>query len=355
MSKYNILVVDDDYASRLFLQKTLEKDNYRVTPCKSGDEALKELKADHYHMVISDLRMQGIDGLELLKQIKKTDYQISVIILTGHASIQTAIEALRLGASDYLTKPVNMDELKIRVSKAIERLQLELKLKEAERQMTYHATITTANHEINQPLTVILSGTDMLAMELEKRGLMDNKLGNYIHMIQKAGHRIATILRRFREISSPVIQSIPHGMKMIELEVESRKSPEKIRQVLVIEDEENLRQVFKEILETEGIRVITASNGEDGYNLYKAQSKMIDLVLLDFYLPDAKAPAVLNKLRSCNPHVKVVLTSGFQFDEEMRKTLDKGAIGFLGKPFDRDQMVNFVKEALSFQKQTYSE
>ena len=223
MQPFQILIVDDDYASRLLISKILEKENYKLIQSSNGFDAINMMQKESFDLIISDLKMEGMDGIELLQKIKYHDPLISVIILTGHASINSAIEALRLGAVDYLMKPVNADELKIRVKKALERTQLEKRLTEIERQLTYNATVTTANHEINQPLTVILSGVDMIKMEFKRQGLTEKKIANYLSLIDKSSHRIANILKNLREISSPVIQKIPHGMRMIDLGKRGRK------------------------------------------------------------------------------------------------------------------------------------
>ncbi len=349
MSDIKVLVVDDDYSSRLFLQKVLEKESYPTTLCSDGLEALEILNRQSFDLVITDLKMESVGGIELLEKIKFTDPQIAVIILTGHASIKTAIEALRLGASDYLIKPINIEELRIRVRKALERQDLERRLTEAERRITYNATITTANHEINQPLTVILSGTDMIKMELERRGVSDAKIFNYIQLIQKASHRIATILRKFREISSPVIQKIPHGMQMIELKVEKKEKKPEEQYILVIEDEENLREIIKDVLENESFKVILAASSQEGIELYKSQGDLIDLILLDFHLPDAPGSQVFEKLMEINPDTKIIITSGFEFDENIQKVLDQGASGYLSKPFDREQITSLIRQINAYQ------
>ncbi|GAB4368916.1 MAG: hypothetical protein Kow0042_10360 [Calditrichia bacterium] len=348
MPETKILVVDDDSSSRLFLQKVLEKENYPITLCNDGVEALEVLGRQYYDLVITDLKMESIDGIELLEKIKYIDPEIAVIILTGHASIKTAIEALRLGASDYLIKPVNIEELRIRVKKALERKELERRLKEAERRITYNATITTANHEINQPLTVILSGSDMIRMELERKNITDQKIFNYLQLTQKAVHRIAEILRRFREISSPTILKIPHGMRMIELNMEKQKKTAQENYVLIIEDEENLRQILKGVLEDGGFQVILAADAKEGIGIYKSHHDIIELVLLDFHLPDTPGSVVFDKLREVNSSVKIILTSGFEFDDSIQETLNKGAIGFVGKPFNREQILSLVRQVYNY-------
>ena len=345
MDVHRILVVDDDYASRLMLKKTLQQERYEITLCSNGNEAIEALQKDSYDLVITDLIMDGISGIELLSKVKEISSDIATILLTGHASLETAIEAVRLGASDYLAKPVNLDELRIRVKRALERVELEKRLYEAERKLTYHATIATANHEINQPLTVIISAIDMVKMELERLGITDERLFNYLDLMHKSSMRIANILRKLREITSPKIQEVPLGMKMIEMQEESSTAGKKHpRYILVIEDEENLRQIVQDVLESEGYKVVMAQTAEEGVNLYHSNKELIEVVVLDFYLPDADGLEVLGRLMKENKKVKVLLTSGFDVDDSVRQALQMGAMDFIRKPFNRQQILSAIQK-----------
>lgn len=347
MEQYHILVVDDDYASRLMLKKALEQDNYVVTLCSSGNDALTLLQNQQFDMVLTDLIMQGISGIDLLERVRDLDKDIATILLTGHASIETAVQAVRLGASDYLLKPINLEELQIRVRRAFERLDLEKRLYEAERKLTYNATIATTNHEINQPLTVIISAIDMVKMELQKLNINNQRLTNYLQLMHKSSLRIANILRKLREITSPKIQDVPLGMKMIEIR-EDRAASADSRYILVIEDEEQLRQIMQSVLSTESYKVILAETAHEGIDLYRADRDLIELVILDFNLPDSDGLEVFQQLQSIKPDVKVLLTSGFDVDDSVHKALKMGALEFIRKPFNRQQILEFVKKTYSY-------
>jgi DNA-binding NtrC family response regulator len=347
MSQIQVLVVDDDYASRLLITKILEKDNYRTSTCTNGLEGLDQLKKHSYDLLISDLKMEGMDGMQLLQKARSLDPNIAVIILTGYASMQTAIDSLRLGAVDYLMKPINIEELKIRVKKAIERINLERRIKEIERQMTYNATVTTANHEINQPLTVILSGIDMIKMEFEKKGITDPQLLKYLILIEKSSTRIANILRNLREITSPVIQKIPLGMQLVELANKNQSKRAFEKYILVIEDEEQIRILVKDMLEEAGYKVILSSNAEEGIQIYQSQMQFIELVVLDYFLPDSVGLDVVKKIKQFDPHCKILITSGFELDQEIQKVIESGAIGFLSKPFNREQILQYIQNISS--------
>ena len=119
----NILVVDDDMSVRTTFLSVLRKEGYRVTAVKNGYEAIKAIDEESFDLALVDLRMSGMDGIEVLEKIKTRRPQTRVIIFTGYGSITTAVEAMRKGAADYLNKPFSPDELKLSVKKALETLE----------------------------------------------------------------------------------------------------------------------------------------------------------------------------------------------------------------------------------------
>lgn len=128
-----ILVVEDDCFFREVFQELLREEGYEVDVAASGAEALEKLFQKEYHVVVTDLVMHGISGLDLLSSVKQYDHAIEVILVTGHANVESAIYALKNGARDYLVKPINHDELKHTVALCIEQRRLldeNLELKE---------------------------------------------------------------------------------------------------------------------------------------------------------------------------------------------------------------------------------
>ena len=123
-SMERILVVEDDSFFRAVLKDILREEGYAVDVASSGAEALEKLANPEYHVVVTDVVMEGIDGLELLSRVKQIDPAIEVIMVTGHANVETAIHALKSGARDYLVKPFNHDELKHTVALCIEQRRL---------------------------------------------------------------------------------------------------------------------------------------------------------------------------------------------------------------------------------------
>ncbi|MBN1966620.1 MAG: response regulator transcription factor [Anaerolineae bacterium] len=117
----SVLVVDDESAIRYSITKTLQRVGYQVDAAASGEEALQLLESRHYEVVLTDIRMPGISGVDLLAHIKKQAPDAIVILLTGYASLETAVESLRLGAHDYLVKPSSSQDIRDSVARGIER------------------------------------------------------------------------------------------------------------------------------------------------------------------------------------------------------------------------------------------
>src|SRR5262245_64897918 len=110
MEPANVLVVDDEKNILSVLKDTLTHFGYRVTCASSAGEALAAIRAELFDAAITDIRMPDMSGLELLREIKRQDESIEVIVMTGYPTITSAVEALKEGAYDYLSKPLIFDE-----------------------------------------------------------------------------------------------------------------------------------------------------------------------------------------------------------------------------------------------------
>src|SRR5689334_4771350 len=120
----HILVVDDDDAIVLTLQAILEAEGYAVEGAVGGAAALDAIRNKHYDLVLTDLKMPAIDGLAVLAEVQKRSPQTVTLMMTGHGSLESALEAVRLGAYEYLSKPTNVEDLKLAVRRSLERKRL---------------------------------------------------------------------------------------------------------------------------------------------------------------------------------------------------------------------------------------
>lgn len=183
-----ILVVDDDADMREMVHDMLKDRGHQVTTASSGQEALRLLGEGDYAVVLSDLRMKGMQGIELLTEIKKTVPDINVILMTAFGSVETAVEAMKYGASDYLTKPVKKDEL-IRV---VERVLREAALrrevsrlrKEVHKEYSFHhilgkskpmqAVFDLIKRVADSPTNILITGESGTGKELVAKAIHYN-------------------------------------------------------------------------------------------------------------------------------------------------------------------------------------
>ncbi len=117
--KVNVLIIDDDEAIQDSCSQILQKEGYQTNVAGSGEEGLRRFKKELFHVVLLDLKMPGMDGMQVLAQIKEESPETPVIIVTGYASVGSAVEAMKQGAFEYLTKPFTPEELRINVNKAL--------------------------------------------------------------------------------------------------------------------------------------------------------------------------------------------------------------------------------------------
>jgi len=129
MSAGRILVVDDDEAIRTLLKDYLVTLGYDVAMAEDGGAALKRFIPGEFDCVISDLMMPGIPGLELLKKIRIQDGKVFVIMITGYPSIDSAVNAIKEGAYDYLIKPFHLEDIRLKVERALSARKMENSLK----------------------------------------------------------------------------------------------------------------------------------------------------------------------------------------------------------------------------------
>ena len=130
MGNGKILIVDDDINIRNGCAEFLTVDGYEVEIAESGETALEMIKHTFYNVVLTDLVMKEIGGIELLKHIKATPNQCEVILMTAYGSIETAVKAMKLGAFDYITKPIDLNKMEITIKHCLHKQKLELKVGE---------------------------------------------------------------------------------------------------------------------------------------------------------------------------------------------------------------------------------
>lgn len=144
MKNYSILLVDDEDIVLTTVGNDLRNEGYDVSTASSGEEGIRKLKENHIDLIITDLLMEGLDGMAVLKEAKKISPEIIVLILTGYKSLSSAVDAMRLGASDYMLKPCDRDELFKRVANCLETLNLKQQMEKNTAELEF------ANEQLKQ-------------------------------------------------------------------------------------------------------------------------------------------------------------------------------------------------------------
>jgi DNA-binding NtrC family response regulator len=135
VAEATILVVDDEKNTREALSKILREDGYDVIAAADGYQAMNVVARDMPDLILADLKMPGMDGIELLSRTRLKGFDVPFVLMTAYGTVETAVEAMRKGAEDYLTKPVNMDELEIQIKKILAHRRLLQETKELKEQL----------------------------------------------------------------------------------------------------------------------------------------------------------------------------------------------------------------------------
>jgi two-component system response regulator HydG len=181
-----ILVVDDEPSQRKMLKANLSLDGYQVFEAEDGQEAISRVADEYFDLILMDNRMSNVDGIEALKEIKKISPGIPVIIITAYASVETAVEALQSGAHDYLTKPLDIEELRIKVQQSLEfwRLKEENILQKRRIENLFDASrIVGRSHKMRQVLETVamVAPTEASVLILGESGTGKELIANALH------------------------------------------------------------------------------------------------------------------------------------------------------------------------------
>lgn len=206
---YTVLIVDDEASNRLLYREILTRSGYLVAEAESGERALELLQENEFDLVITDLHMYQVSGLDVLDAAKQRNETTQVLILTGYGSIQSAVKAMRNGATDFLAKPINQEEFQAKVKNALERRKFQQLLEQQQNKLTQyhqsierdlnlakkiHHTLIPKNME-NDFVAVALQYLPMIGLGGDFAHVYDNHNGTvYLGVIDVTGHGIAAAL-----------------------------------------------------------------------------------------------------------------------------------------------------------------
>ncbi|MBF0537791.1 MAG: response regulator [Nitrospirae bacterium] len=244
---YKVLLIEDHEAAREQLAEFIQKEGFEVLQAESGRVGLDLFLSERPHIVLTDMKMPDIDGIEVIRRIKQLSPDTDIILLTAFGETDIAITALREGALDYLKKPIDLNCLTTAIGRAKERFVM-----------------------------------------------------------------------RQEQTLQPVI--------------------------LLVDDEELPRKRLARVLEKEDWKVITASDGEGAIRLFNITK--IDIVLTDINMPRMNGLQALHQMRGINSDFEAIVFTGYGDEESAIQAMRDGAINFLKKPVDLDQLIVVIEKAL---------
>ncbi len=206
-----ILLIDDEEIIRERLSKLLILDGYEVTTAEDGPRGLEAFDKFLPDVVVSDIKMPQMDGIEVLRIIKERVPNAGVILLSGHGDLASTIKALRIGAFDYLAKPVEYDELAISINRLLDLQSNERERKQLQTQLFQSAKLASVGtlaagiaHELNNPLAVVVAYANEL-LEMIKEPPFDankaNDMARFLDMIVKSSSRMQEIVKNMLSYS----------------------------------------------------------------------------------------------------------------------------------------------------------
>jgi FixJ family two-component response regulator len=211
--KRTILVIDDDEGECCLVEDILGEDDIKVVKAVGGEMGIRLLSETEYPVVITDLRMPDIDGMAVIDFIRKRRMNSLIVVITGFASIDSVIDALRAGAYDYIIKPFGADLLKFTIKRAFDFITI----RDEQDRLKFFEMITqlasTTAHEVFQPLTVLLGEANAISKSTD-----DDTIRDMAKQILTEARKIRDIIRKLDNLHDYAVKSFPGGHTILDIE-----------------------------------------------------------------------------------------------------------------------------------------
>lgn len=377
-----VLVVDDEATVCRSVEKILTRCGYRIETASSGATALDLLDHGHHvDLVLADLMMPGMSGMELIRIVAERWPRLPIVVITGYASVASAVEATRLGAADYLAKPFTPDELELTVANALARGVWKpptppmppkggnrVEGREAEDSVEAGRII-----DVDLPFNPDEVAQATSPGYVERLTRSDVPILDFCALgkrrckrvvtkgVCKAAECPVTVAERKRAakgapaavVDDPIDVDLPFSAREVasvtgeayvqalgrgDLPVAGRwpKDGRRRRRVLAVDDEAVVVHAVRKSLDGRGYRVDEAFTGRAA--LARLASAPYDLVLLDMRMPDLDGLDLLPKIREHQPGVPIVIVTGYASIDTAVEAIQKGAADYLPKPFTPEEL-----------------
>jgi len=209
----SVLVIDDDEGDCCLVEDILSEDGIRVVKAIGGEMGIRLLSEQEFPVVVTDLRMPDVDGMAIIDFIRKRQMKSLIVVITGFASVDSVIEALRSGAYDYILKPFSTDLIRFTIKRAFDYITL----RDEQDRLKYFELISqlasTTAHEVFQPLTVIMGEAKGIYKEAGEGSIKD-----MANQILEEARKIRDIVRKMDNLHEYATKTFPGGFSIIDIE-----------------------------------------------------------------------------------------------------------------------------------------
>jgi DNA-binding response OmpR family regulator len=393
--KAKILVVDDEVTAGRSIEKVLAKKGFRIDFAESADQGLNKIETELFELVLLDIMMPQVNGIEFLRIIKERWPNLKVVMVTGYPSIETAVEATRLGALDYISKPFTPNELREKVDEALRhaapRKVVQMpqgKGKTQKRPGPLAEEMGKSAIDIDMPFDYdevarltspgyvdALDGSEMPMVEDKASASFCLLGGRECEIYERKGRSCKTkdgicpkikraqLKARKRPLSlaeeigkSAIDIDLPFDynevarytggayanaldrsdLPMVNWEPFTEEAPAALPEILVIDDEVVVGNSVRKILKSRGYHVEHAETPSAAMAILS--ERPVDMILLDMKIPGVKGLDLLEAIKEENPTIPVIMITGYATVETAVKSIKLGAIDYVPKPFTPDEL-----------------
>lgn len=364
-----VLVVDDELDFCNSLEEILTREGYRVITATSGRQALEKVKAERPQLILLDIRMPEMDGLQTLERIRQIDKQAVITMVTVVKDTKIESKALRLGAINYITKPLDLDLLKRSIHSWARRVEV---------QQIEKVDIIALDYDEKKFRTILdlfrKKGYNVKMIE-NKSDEFDTARGHFDFLILRAdllGENTIGVLAKYKQAypGLPVMMAVTpesanelmnrikrygscqylprsldtNGLIMVIYRMVSEaKEKKEIKEgekpsdyILIVDDESDVCEYTGKYLANEGYKVSSVTNSKAVLEQVKALKPSI--VLLDIIMPDVDGLELLKKIKKISPQTQVIMMTGVKDESVCRESIESGASDYIVKPFSLEQL-----------------
>ena len=346
-----ILVVDDEATAGKSIEKVLARKGFTVDIASSADDGLNKMEKELFELVLLDIMMPQVNGIELLGIIKERWPHLKVMMVTGYPSIETAVEATKLGAFDYISKPFTPDELREKVDQALEETPpgkvIPIRPVEGEVSTSF-CPVGKQECEIYAKKARSCKTKDGICPKIKKMQLRAK--GRPRSLAQEIGKSAIDIdlpfaYKEVARYASPAYANAldASDMPMVDWGEVSEQAPIVLPEILVIDDEVVVGNSIRKILKPKGYHVEHAETPDAAMEILS--ERPVDMILLDMKIPGVKGLDLLEAIREEHPTIPVIMITGYATVETAVESIKLGATDYVPKPFTPDEISQAVERS----------